>query len=236
MADQTGMKALHMFTTGDPARNPTFVFFANDNYFITDFPASTCESCINPAFAWNHGDDQQEIATTWIGMVGPGVRGDGVRSDVWSDHTDLRPTILTLVGLKDPYVHDGRAIVETLKDGSIPQTLRSHHDALLQLGAAYKQLNAPFGLFAQSALRVSTRALASGDDTSDVTYTAYQSLVAGWTARRDALATPIKAILAGAEFGNQSLDENQARSLTVQAAALVAEATLFAATVPVPAP
>src|SRR5262249_42149479 len=33
MADQTGMKALHMFTTGDPARNATFVFFADPNYF-----------------------------------------------------------------------------------------------------------------------------------------------------------------------------------------------------------
>src|SRR5262249_9276875 len=41
MADQTGMKALHMFTTGDPTRNATFVFFANADYFLTVFPAST---------------------------------------------------------------------------------------------------------------------------------------------------------------------------------------------------
>ncbi len=234
MADQTAMKALHMFTSGDPARNPTFVFFANDDYFITDFPASTCESCINPGFAWNHGDDQQEIATTWVGLVGPGVRGDGVRSDIWSDHTDLRPTILSLVGLADKYQHDGRVIVETLKDSAVPQQLRAHRAALLALGIAYKQLNAPFGLFGQSALRVSTAALASGDDTSDATYTAYQSLVSGWTTRRDTLAAQIKALLSGAEFGGQALDERQTAGLTIQAAALVAEAALFAARVPAP--
>jgi hypothetical protein len=73
MADQAGMKAMHMFTAGDPARNPTVAYFADANYFITDFPASTCETCINPAFAWNHGDIQQEIGQTWVGFVGPGV-------------------------------------------------------------------------------------------------------------------------------------------------------------------
>jgi len=234
MADQTVMKTLHMYTAGDPARNPTFVFFANDDYFITDFPASTCESCINPAFAWNHGDDQQQIATTWVGYVGPGVRSDGVRSDVWSDHTDLRPTILTLVGLKDDYQHDGRAIIEAMKDGAVPQTLRAHRAALLALGIAYKQLNAPFGLFGQSALRISTAALASGNGSSDVTYTTYQNLVSSWTTRRDTLASQIKSMLSGAEFGGQALDERQAAALTIQAAALVAEAGLFAATVPAP--
>jgi hypothetical protein len=92
MADQTGMKALHMLTTGDPARNATFVLFADANYFLADFPPSTCETCINPSFAWNHGDIQPEIAQTWLGFVGPGVRKIG-RSDIWTDHTDVRPTI-----------------------------------------------------------------------------------------------------------------------------------------------
>ena len=90
MADQAGMKALHMFTTGDPARNAQFVLFADPNYFLTDFPASTCLTCINPAFAWNHGDIQPEIATTWIGYVGPGVRNLG-ETNVWTDHADVRP-------------------------------------------------------------------------------------------------------------------------------------------------
>src|SRR5262249_23038711 len=88
MADQTGMQALHMFTAGDPTRNPSFVYFADPNYFITDFPASTCETCINPAFAWNHGDIQREIANTWLGFVGPGVLNIGQDNRTWSDHAD----------------------------------------------------------------------------------------------------------------------------------------------------
>ena len=34
-------------------------------------PATTCETCINPAFAWNHGDIQREIANTCSGSAGP---------------------------------------------------------------------------------------------------------------------------------------------------------------------
>ncbi len=79
MADQTGMKAAHMFTAGDSARNAQFVLFADANYFLTDFPTSTCLTCINPAFAWNHGDIQPEIAQTWLGFVGPGVRVNRTR-------------------------------------------------------------------------------------------------------------------------------------------------------------
>jgi hypothetical protein len=233
MADQAGMKAMHMYTAGDPARNPTFVFFADDNYFITDFPTSTCESCINPAFAWNHGDDQQEIASTWLGFVGPGVRADGQRSDVWTDHVDVRPTILTLAGLADPYQSDGRAVIEAIDDAAVPQTLRAHRATLTRLGAAYKQLNAPFGTFAQSVLVASTAALASNFP-NDAIYTAMEAGINAATARRDALAGQIKTVLAAATFSNQALDEQQAKSLIAQADALVAEAALVAAAIPAP--
>src|SRR5437870_383207 len=66
-------------------------------------------------FAWNHGDIQDEIASTWVGYVGQGVDPAGVDSTTWSDHTDVRPTILELVGLNDDYVHDGRVISEILE-------------------------------------------------------------------------------------------------------------------------
>jgi hypothetical protein len=233
MADQAGMKAMHMYTAGDPARNATFVYFANDNYFITDFPASTCESCINPAFAWNHGDDQQEIASTWLGFVGPGVRADGQRSDVWTDHADVRPTILAVTGLADSYQGDGRAVIEALDDAAVSQSLRAHRATLQRLGAAYKQLNAPFGTFAQSALIASTAALASNSP-NDAVYNVLEAGIAAATARRDALAAQIKSVLQAATFSGQALDEQQAKSLIAQADALVAEAALAAAVLPSP--
>src|SRR5262249_24632345 len=143
MADQAEMKLLHMYTTGDPLRNPTFAYFADPNYFLTDFPASTCRTCINPAFAWNHGDIQPEIANTWLGFAGPGIRTLGETDDVWTDHADVRPTMLTLLGLQDDYRHDGRAILETLRPEDVPEALRAHHETLLRLGAALKRIDAP---------------------------------------------------------------------------------------------
>ena len=223
MADQTGMRALHMMTSGDPARNATFVLFADANYFLTDFPASTCETCINPAFAWNHGDIQPEIANTWVGLVGPGVRREGVRGDVWSDHADLRPTMLTLLGLSDLYVHDGRVLTEVLTDASLPHALRAHRETLLRLGEVYKQINAPFGRFAKGALAVATQALASGDETGDAVYEQLQSKVANWTARRDTLATQMKNQLSLAAFASQSIDERDALRLIAEGERLIHE-------------
>ncbi len=75
MADQAGMKALHMMTTGDLLRNPTFVYFADADYFITDFPTSTCADCANAGFAWNHGDDQSVPSAQTVGRLRrPGCR------------------------------------------------------------------------------------------------------------------------------------------------------------------
>jgi hypothetical protein len=227
MANQTGMKALHMFTASDPARNATFVLFADPNYFITDFPASTCKTCINPAFAWNHGDIQPEIAQTWLGFVGPGVRKLGT-ANVWTDHTDVRPTMLTLLGLQDDYGHDGRTIVEPLFDWAVPQSLRAHRATLLVLGAVYKQLNAAFGRFAMDTLRASTRALKSGSAADDSTYTATDSQIKTLTERRDALASQMKSLLHDAAFQGKAIDERQAIELIVKSEILMAQARFLA--------
>jgi hypothetical protein len=227
MADQTGMKALHMVTTGDPARNATFVLFGDPDYFLTDFPANTCETCINPAFAWNHGDIQREIANTWVGLVGPGVRHEGVRGDVWSDHADLRPTMLSLLGLSDPYVHDGRVLIETLADWAVPHTLRAHRETLLRLGEVYKQLNAPFGRFAKGTLAVSTMALASGDEAGDTTYDRLQAMTADWIRRRDALAAQMKDQLAQAAFSRRAIDEREVLHLIGESERLIHEVLAF---------
>jgi hypothetical protein len=223
MGDQTEMKALHMFTAGDPARNATFVFFANPNYFITDFPSSTCETCINPAFAWNHGDIQPEIASTWLGFVGPGVRNLG-SAGPWTDHTDVRPTILELVSLSDPYELDGRVITEALETQACAHSLIAHHETVRRLGEAYKQINAPFGPFGINTLTASTRAL-TGDD---ATYLAIEAQIAALTSQRDALAGQMRTALNAAAFGNQSLDEQQAQGWIDQANGLLEQAAELA--------
>ena len=224
MADQTGMRALHMIAAGDPARNATFVLFADADYFITDFPASTCETCINPLFAWNHGDIQKEIATTWLGFVGPGVRREGVVSRVWTDHTDVRPTMLALLGLKDDYGHDGRVIVEPLRESALPRSLREHRETLSRLGAVYKQVNAAFGRFAMDTLAASTAALKSGSASDDSVYAGIESRIQDLTDQRDALATQMKTLLDAAAFNGAEIGERQARRLIEQGEELLERA------------
>lgn len=227
-ADAVGMKALHM-VTADPFRTPTFTPFADPNWF---FFAAGGGACATPAacalipartsqsFAWNHGDIQDEIASTWIGMVGPGVDNVGVDTTTWSDHTDLRPTMMTLLGLKDDYVHDGRLLREVLDGFAIPAAVKKG-GGYAKLAPVYKQLNASFGAFDMAILKVSSRALASGSATDDSTYTALESEIAGWTSQRDALAGQIKAILEGAEFGGAAITQQKAKALASQAQSLI---------------
>jgi hypothetical protein len=227
MADQAGMRALHMFTTGDPARNATFVLFADADYFLTDFPASTCETCINPAFAWNHGDIQPEIASTWVGLVGPGVAPKG-RTNPWTDHADVRPTMLMLLGLQDGYVHDGRAVVEALQPWAVPHELREHPFSLFLLSQTYKQLNAPFGSFATDLLTASTKALSSGSPGNDARYSKVESSITDLTSQRDAVAAQIKTLLDTASFNGGEFDERQAARLTEKALGLLVRAAALA--------
>jgi len=234
LADPVQEKTLHM-VTADPFRTPTFTLFADPDWFF--FAAAG--TCATPAacafipartsqsFAWNHGDIQDEIASTWVGYVGPGVRNLGT-SSAWTDHTDVRPTMLTVLGLHDDYGHDGRAVIEPLYDWAIPQTLRAHRETLLRLGAVYKQLNASFGTFAMDTLQASTRALASGSAADDSTYTAIEGQIASLTAQRDALASQMKGLLDAAAFDGQTLNEQQAKQLIDQGKGLLDQAHALA--------
>ena len=223
MADQAEMKLLHMYTTGDPNRNASFAFFGDPNYFLTDFPSSTCATCINPAFAWNHGDIQPEIATTWLGFVGPGIRPLGETGRVWTDHTDVRPTMLAVLGLHDSYLDDGRVILEILTGRAVSRQANIHRGSLQRLGAAYKQLNAPFGRLSMASLKVATAGIQTGSTVDDSAYVAMDVRLAAWTSQRDALAGRISALLNGVEFGHMHASEAQIRHLTWEARALTAK-------------
>ena len=128
IADQTEEGILHMLN-GDPKRDPTFTLFGNDNFYFQgscDAGASTANpGCpdADPAYAWNHGDVQPQIATTWQGWVGPGVAHLGETGAVWTDHTDVRPTLLTLLGLRDDYAGDGAAIAQILTPRATPWSI-----------------------------------------------------------------------------------------------------------------
>jgi hypothetical protein len=219
MADQTGMKAFHMFTAGDPARNAQFVFFGDANYFLTDYPSSTCLTCINPAYAWNHGDIQPEIAQTWLGFVGPGVKNQPDQT-TWTDHADVRPTMFALLGVHDTYQEDGRVITQALQPAAYPASLAADVPLAESLGDVYKQINAPFGTFAKEMLDVSTCALQA----DDATYGSLESSIAALVAQRDALAAQVRGGLDQAQFAGLPLDGGATNSLIVQAQALLAQA------------
>ena len=223
MAGHAEMRLLHMYSTGDPDRNATFAFFGDPNYFLTDYPSSTCETCINPAYAWNHGDIQPEIANTWLGFVGPGVRNLGETGRVWTDHTDVRPTMLDLLRLRDDYAHDGRTITQIMDRQTMQRSLREHAWALGKLGTTYKQLDAPFGQLGQASLAVSTKALVSGTSTDDSVFEQTQHRLRSWLQTRNHLVDQISNLLEDAEFHRQPLDVRRANTLTKQAWRLIAQ-------------
>jgi hypothetical protein len=168
--------------------------------------------------AWNHGDFQQEITHTWLGMVGPGVK-QGLTTQVFTDHTDVRPTMLSLAGLKDDYAHDGRVVFEIIEDKALPDALQDHKELLSKLAQAYKQINAPLGtLGLKTLVGISTTALKG----SDAVYAKLEDQIADITARRNAIAGRMIDILEDAAFGGEDVDVGQAQRLIDQAKDLLA--------------
>ncbi|HEV2235874.1 MAG TPA: hypothetical protein VGR57_04350 [Ktedonobacterales bacterium] len=228
LADPVEMNLLHMITS-DPARTPTLTMFAKPDYFLFAGAPNCISPCVTeqPGFAWNHGDVAPDINITWLGLVGPGVRTLGDDGSIWSDHTDIRPTMLMLLGLHDDYATDGRALVEPLFDWAVPQTWRAHRETLLRLAATFKQLNAAVGQFGLQSLVVSTRALES-NAAGDATYTDLENQLAALGKQRDTLAGQMRDALSAATFGGQALNEQDAQSLIDQGQSLLASMSTLA--------
>ncbi|HLX57701.1 MAG TPA: hypothetical protein VKR83_11810 [Ktedonobacteraceae bacterium] len=219
LADPVEMKLLHMITA-DPARTASFTMFANPDYFLfTGAPSCTSSSpctSLDTGFAWNHGDVSPDVNTTWLGMVGPGVRHLGVDGSVWSDHTDTRVTMLVLLGLKDDYQHEGRALFEVLENWAVPASLRDNRDVLTNLAQSFKQINAPVGELGLDTLRISTKALESSSP-GDSTYTRLENKLSIITTLRNEIAGKMLSLLEGAEFNNHPINVQQAQQLIQQA-------------------
>ena len=232
LADQAEMKLLHM-VTASPARTPTLTLFGDDNYFFSNdtsvangnLPCTQGSACIfvpqSPAatFAWNHGDVQEDITRTWMAIAGPGVRPLGRNDDVFSDHTDVRPTMMSLLGLKDSYVHDGRVLIEDLDEQARTQSLRGDGQ-FAKLATIYKQLNSPLGSVGTNSLTFANRSIVA----DDATYSAYLATIGDLTTQRDALAGKIKTLLDGAAFNGNRIQGNEAEGLIKQAQQLIGRA------------
>jgi hypothetical protein len=229
LADKVGEKTLHM-VTADPQRTPSFTLFANPDYFLTtsDFNCPTSATrahvCVDYHFAWSHGDATNDIGRTWLGMAGPGVKELGQTSSVWTDHTDIQPTMLALAGLSDDYVPDGRVITQFVNGHALPHEMRAHLGSLTELGVVYKEINAPFGDLSYDVLNASTRALASGTSSDDSTYTAISDRISSLTSDRDSLAAQMRAVLNNAAFGGPVASTSQINSLIDQGNTLLMRA------------
>jgi arylsulfatase A-like enzyme len=227
LADQAEMKLLHMVTSVAD-RTPTFTMFGNPDYFNETASSSSqgqgmdcshAPPCVfeAPGFAWNHGDFQNQITRTWFGLAGPGVKKLGRFDTVFSDHADLRPTILELIGLHDDYIHDGRVLAEILEPNSLPHSLRKSLEDFIELAQLYKEINAPRGTVGRKSLLFANKSIVRDDKT----YAIYLATIEKVTDARNDLAGEIIALLNAAEFENQSLGEEHAENLVRRAKRLI---------------
>lgn len=223
LADPVELNLLHMITA-DPARTPTFTMFADPNYYLYAGAPNCSSPCITepPGFAWNHGDVSPDINTTWLGIVGPGVQNLGVTNAIWTDHTDNRPTMLALLGLKDDYPSDGRVIFEVIYNWALPQSILTHEQTFQQLVQIYKQIMAPVGQLGLDSLQTSTKALESNTP-GDREYNQIEKQLSDVTALRDNIASQMAAMINAAEFNGQPISVPQARQLIQQAKGLLKE-------------
>ena len=209
-------RVLHMQTV-DPLRTPTYSLFPKPDYF---FSTTGSNVSINNGFAYDHGYYSPNINVTWVGIAGKGVAVNGVdgpdpahgnqpsdpestntvpqasQVGTWVEETDIRPTMLNLLGLSDDYQSDGHVITQAL--ASVPSALQATAD----LAAGYDQINSSVGQFATDTLIADTKALASGSTADDSAYATEQETLAQLADDRDAAATSIKQVLSDAAAGN----------------------------------
>ncbi|HWE56963.1 MAG TPA: hypothetical protein VG435_15745 [Acidimicrobiales bacterium] len=236
-ADQTELNAMHM-VTADPSRTPTFVTFAPGEDFVeTGFPSdcgsTTVATCTNSGFVGVHGDFAPETFTTWAGLAGPDVRTDlGGVTNVFTDHTDMRPTLLALLGLHDDYETAGRVISEIIQPGTVlPASGQSA--TVQQLGIDLKKVSAPtYGAtetsdtagFGPATLVADTTAIQGGSAGDDHIWTTTDSCISTLTNERNLLVGQIHGTLDSADGGTSVDGTGPATAEDAQATNLVSEA------------
>ena len=186
-----------------------------------DLPEVRLEPRRRPA---GDNDDMARAGRTWRGAQ----RRD---TTTWTDHTDIRPTMMALLGLQDDYTYDGHVIAQALNNNALPSTLHnpSQLNAFESVAAMYDQINAPTGQFATSSLTISTHALES-NTAGDGTYTYFEGQLTSMATQRNTIASQMNAILQSAALGNsKSIDYTHAYSLIAQGQSLLTQASTIAA-------
>jgi arylsulfatase A-like enzyme len=135
-------------------------------------------------------------------VVGPGINNLGRNDDVFSDHTDVRPTMMALLGLTDDYVHDGRVLAEWIHEGALPSGIRRDREDFVELAAIYKQLNAPLGQLGRASMVFANRSITADNKV----YGRYLDKIGDITEDRNELVDQIKQVLNAAAFSNRPVD------------------------------
>ena len=115
MADPVEEKLLHM-VTADPARTPTFTPFAQGDYFLNASSTTPCaNNDLERVFLPNTAPPEPDVRVEprrhpagdpldvdRLGRARDREEGDSPAPRLLDpDHTDIRPTMLALLGLKD---------------------------------------------------------------------------------------------------------------------------------------
>jgi hypothetical protein len=240
-AGRLEQRVLHM-QTRDPLRTPTYTLFPKPDYF---FSTSGQNVSINSSFAYDHGYYSPNIDVTWVGMAGKGVAVNGVdgpepadgnqpsdpesthtvpeasQVGTWVEETDIRPTMLYLLGLRDDYQSDGHVIAQAL--AKVPRGLA----ATEELAAAYDQIESSVGQFATDTLIADTKALASGSTSDDSAYQAEQRTLQQLADDRDRVVAKLKHVLSVAAH-SQGLRHGEVRTGLVQVTNLLQRAAALA--------
>jgi hypothetical protein len=135
----------------------------------------------------------------------------------WSDHTDIRPTILALAGFRDDYETDGRLLAESLYIPALPPAIANAPGAFIELSTAYKQLTAPFGAASRASVVFATAGIKAGGGG----YAEYQGAIAQYLQLRDPVVARIRTLLNQAVFDGIPLPEPEAAELTASANGLI---------------
>ena len=124
--------------------------------------------------------------------------------------------MMTLLGLKDDYVHDGRVLVEKLASHALPDALEDSREDYVELAQAFKNINATKGPVGRNSLVYANRSI----NGNDKTYGKYLKKIGEITDERNELASEMIELLNGAAFEHQRI-RGEHFELVARARALV---------------